>query len=444
MSTLLLTGGTDEHGAPLDLRCDAATGLVVERSGVDGPLRPRTDGTDEETVDCTGMVLVPAPVEPHAHLDKALSGDAAPNPAGDLPGAIAAWRAHRATLDDEDLARRARAAALELVAHGTTTIRTHVDVGPGIGLRGLEVVAALRDELRAAGLCEIQVVALVTPPVTGPGEGAEMRALLREAMERGADVVGGCPHVDPDPDAATHELVAIAAELGMPLDLHVDEQLDPQALWVRDMAADVVAAGDGAIPGGVASHCVSLGVQDEATQAAVAGELADAGLAVVTLPQTNLYLQARHRPSSPPRGLTAIRALLDAGVVVAAGADNVRDPFNAVGRSCALETAALLVMAAHLTPAEAWHAVSVAARAAIGVAPTALMPGDPAEVLALRGSSLTDAIARASDERIVVHRGRVVATTTVSTVLRPSRPDPGAPPVSPAPGARTPTPTALA
>jgi cytosine deaminase len=101
-------------------------------------------------------------------------------------------------------------------------------------------------------------------------------------------------------------------------------------------------------------------------------------------------------------------------------------------------------MAAHLTPAEAWHAVSVAARAAIGVAPTALMPGDPAEVLALRGSSLTDAIARASDERIVVHRGRVVATTTVSTVLRPSRPDPGAPPVSPAPGARTPTPTALA
>lgn len=414
MSTLLLTGGIDGAGARVDLRCDAATGLVVDR----GPAL--TPVADEETVDLTGMVVLPAPVEPHAHLDKALSGDAAPNPAGDLPGAIAAWRVHRATLTDEDLATRSRAAALELVAHGTTTIRTHVDVGPGIGLRGLEVVARVRDELRAEGLCEIQLVALVTPPVTGDGEGAEMRALLRAAMTRGADVVGGCPHIDPDPVGATRELVAIAAELGLPIDLHVDEQLNPGALWVRDLADALVAAGHD--HGAVASHCVSLGVQDEATQAAVAAQLAAAGVAVVTLPQTNLYLQARDRPVSPPRGLTAIRALLDAGVTVAAGADNVRDPFNAVGRSDALETAALLVMAAHLSPADAWHAVSAAARAAIGAPATELLPGQPAEVLALRGSSLADALARASDGRVVVHRGRVVASTAVLTVLRPLAP----------------------
>ncbi|CAB4957140.1 unannotated protein [freshwater metagenome] len=247
-----------------------------------------------------------------------------------------------------------------------------------------------------------------------------MRALLREAMAAGADVVGGCPHVDPDPVAATRELVAIAAELGLPIDLHVDEQLNPGALWVRDMAAALMQTGHD--HGAVASHCVSLGVQDPETQAAVAAEIAAAGLAVVTLPQTNLYLQARDRPSSPPRGLTAIRALHDAGVVVAAGADNVRDPFCAVGRSDALETAALLVMAAHLTPAEAWHAVTTASRAAIGAPATDLLPGQPAEVVALRGSSLTDALARASDERVVVHRGRVVASTTVSTVLRPLSP----------------------
>ncbi|MEV4419316.1 amidohydrolase family protein [Patulibacter sp. NPDC049589] len=473
MTTLLLTGGIGGDGARLDLRCDTATGLVLERGRALVPRMHRADagesvdgdeGLDsadrrylsgaEQVVDCTGLVLLPAPVEPHAHLDKALSGDAAPNPAGDLPGAIAAWRAHRATLDDEDLARRAREAALELVAHGTTTIRTHVDVGPGIGLRGLDVLVALREELRADGLCDLQLVALVTPPVTGPAgtEGAQMRALLREAMARGADVVGGCPHVDPDPVAATAELVAIADELGLPLDLHVDEQLAPGALWVRDLAAGVAArdaaATSGSAPadgagsaalgpaasaarpalaavrptlGGrtVASHCVSLGVQDPETQARIAAELAAAGVAVVTLPQTNLYLQARDRPSSPPRGLTAIRALLDAGVVVAAGADNVRDPFNAVGRSDAMETAALLVMAAHLTPAEAWHAVSTAARAAIGLPATELQPGQPAEVLALRGTSLTDAMARASDERVVVHRGRVVASTVLTTVLRP-------------------------
>jgi cytosine deaminase len=443
MSTLLLTGGIDATGSRVDLRCDPATGLVVDRAPA------LTPAPGEETVDLAGTVVLPAPVEPHAHLDKALSGDAAPNPAGDLPGAIAAWRAHRATLSDEDLATRARAAALELVAHGTTTIRSHVDVGPGIGLRGLEVVARVRDELRAEGLCEIQLVALVTPPVTGDGEGARMRALLREAMDHGADVVGGCPHIDPDPAQASRELVRIAAELGLPIDLHVDEQLNPGALWVRDMAEAIVATGHD--HGAVASHCVSLGVQDEATQAAVAAQLADAGVAVVTLPQTNLYLQARDRPVSPPRGLTAIRALRDAGVTVAAGADNVRDPFNAVGRSDALETAALLVMAAHLSPEDAWHAVSTAARAAIGARATELRPGEPAELLALRGSSLTDALARASDERVVVHRGRVVASTALTTLLRPLGADPVRPagPTHPSggasrPAAPAPTPHALA
>ncbi len=96
-------------------------------------------------IDCSGMVLLEAPVEPHAHLDKALSGDAAPNPSGDLPGAVAAWREYRRTLTHDDLRSRARTAALELVAHGTTFIRSHVDVGEGIELRGLEALIEVRE-----------------------------------------------------------------------------------------------------------------------------------------------------------------------------------------------------------------------------------------------------------------------------------------------------------
>ncbi len=84
----------------------------------------------------------------------------------------------------------------------------------------------------------------------------------------------------------------------------------------------------------------------------------------MTLPQTNLYLQARDVPVAPPRGLTAIRPLLDAGATVAAGADNLQDPFNLVGRADPMETAALMVMAGHLLPAEAYEAVSASSRAA--------------------------------------------------------------------------------
>ncbi|HWI74752.1 MAG TPA: amidohydrolase family protein [Baekduia sp.] len=409
-ATLLLHGGVDAGGARLDVRTDPGTGRIVAAAPALAPV------PTDELLGCADMVVLPAPAEPHAHLDKALSAERAPNPAGDLHGAIAAWHAYRPSLDEAEILGRARAAALELIAHGTTAIRTHVDVGPGIGLRGIAALKTLREELAEQSLADLQIVALISPPLTGP-EGAENRALLAAALDAGADVAGGCPHLDPDPVGATAAALDAAEDAGAPIDLHSDETLDPRALAVRDLARMVIERGF--VSGVVASHCVSLGVQTPAVQARVASELAAAGVAVVALPQTNLYLQARGVAQSPPRGLTAIRALCDAGATVAAGADNVRDPFNCVGRSDALETASLLVMAGHLTPEEAWELVSAGARAAMGLPAVALVAGAPAEILAVRGASLADAIGRGSEHRIVVHAGRCVARTEVSTVLQP-------------------------
>lgn len=417
MSTLLLHGGVDAAGTPLDLLVDESTGLVLEASRGGGRASQGSSSTPPaRSEDCSGMVLLPAPAEPHAHLDKALSAHAAPNPAGDLRGAIDAWLAHRPTLTHEDLVDRARRAAHELVAHGTTAIRSHVDVGPGIGLRAVHAVAEVRDELQAEGLAELQIVALVgTRTLDDP---ARLPGLLEEALSAGADVVGGCPHLDPDPVASTRAAFAVARAHGLPIDLHTDEQLDPAVLHVRELAR--LVAGSGFDHGAAASHCVSLGTQPRATQDAVARELADAGVAVVTLPQTNLFLQARGLDTAPPRGLTAIAALRDAGAMVCAGADNVRDPFCSVGRSDALETAALLVMAAHLSPVEAYELVAGAARRAMGLPAVTLAPGSPAEVLALPGADLVDAVAQASEQRLVLHRGRVVARTVLSRTLVPA------------------------
>ncbi|MFT4035945.1 MAG: amidohydrolase family protein [Patulibacter sp.] len=408
MTTLLLRGGVGGDGEPLEVRSDPRTGTIVSVRRSLPPI------PGEQVIDCAGMVVLEAPVEPHAHLDKALSAGAAPNPAGDLPGAVAAWRAYRPTLTHDDLKARARAAVLELVAHGTTAIRSHVDVGDGIELRALEALIELRDELRREGLAELQLVALISPPTTGD-DGAAMRELVRAAMRLGADVVGGAPHIDPDPLLATQQLVALAAELGAPIDLHVDEHQDRDAaLTLGDYAAAVAQAGE-RIPCATAGHCVALGIHRRTLQDEVAAQVRDAPVHIVTLPQTNLYLQSRGIDTDPPRGLTAIAALRAAGACVAAGADNVRDPFNAVGRSDALETAALLVMAAHLTPEQAWEAVTREGRRAMGLPPAPVAVGAPAELLAVRGTSLADVIARASEDRVVVHRGALIARTTVST-----------------------------
>ena len=117
-----------------------------------------------------------------------------------------------------------------------------------------------------------------------------------------------------------------------------------------------------------ASHCVSLGVQQPNVQRRIAEAVAATRIAVVALPQTNLYLQGREHPAATPRGLTAVRALRGAGATVAAGGDNLRDPFHPVGRGDALEVAALMVTCGHLDPKAALESVTAAPRGRAGAA----------------------------------------------------------------------------
>jgi cytosine deaminase len=363
---------------------------------------------DDTVLDLEGYVLLPAPVEPHAHLDKAFLAERILNPQGHLLGAIEAMDANRESLTVEDIAERAERAARLMVANGTTAIRSHADIVTGHGLRSVEGLVEARRRL--GDLVDLQIVALIAWPVTGRA-GADHRALVRDALAAGADVVGGCPYLDDDPVEAHEVLLGLAAGGGHMVDLHTDETLDLAVLGLRDLARRVGTSG---FPHHVtASHCVSLGMQPRETQQAVADEVAAAGVGVVTLPQTNLYLQGRDTACATPRGLTAIRPLMAAGVRVAGGADNLQDPFNLVGRGDPLETAALLVMAGHLMPDEAYDAVSTVARDVLGLPPVRVEPGCPAELLAVKASGVREAVAVAPADRVVIHRGRVVSRTRV-------------------------------
>ncbi len=207
----------------------------------------------------------------------------------------------------------------------------------------------------------------------------------------------------------------IADEAGLPIDLHTDETLDADELGVLDMATHVLDTG---FPNRVAaSHCVSLGVQTPEVQRAASRHIAEAAITVIPNPQTNLYLQARGKPTATPRGLAALRPLLEAGALVTAGADNVQDPYNLVGRSDPLETAALLVMAGHLLPDEAYELVSSNGRRALGLEPVNFEPGDPADFMAIDALSIRGAIADAPMSRRVFRRGHLVASADQQTTV---------------------------
>ncbi|MGH8927310.1 MAG: amidohydrolase family protein [Acidimicrobiia bacterium] len=378
-----------------------------------GSSRETPDATDH---DLDGFLLLPAAADPHAHLDKALSADSVPNPTRDLSGAIDAWERHYPRLSVDEIADRARLAALSGLARGYSSIRTHIDVAEAVGLKPVHALLRVRAEL--IDLVEIQICGLVAVPTTGVA-GAGNRDTLRQALEMGLDVVGGAVWRDPDPVAGLEFLLGEAASFGLPIDLHLDETLEPTVLVLADFARLVRATGFRF--GATASHCVSLGVQTVGVQETVAGEVAAAGISVVANPFTNLYLQARDHPVAPPRGLTALRPLLAAGANLAAGTDNVEDPFNIMGRPDPLEVASLLVIAGHLSPEEAYWAVSGGARRAMGLPPVAITVGSAADLLAVRAESLRQALATGSPERLVFRRGELVARTTVSEWIATGR-----------------------
>ena len=388
-------------GELVDVRLD--DGLVVEVAAA-GALAVTEPAA---TLDLDGWLALSATAEPHAHLDKARTFDLIEPPLGDLSSAVAAWEAYVPTMTPESILARARTQALEMLANGITAIRTHVDVRPGFPTRSAEAILSLRAELE--GLIEIEIVALASTRASATD--------IEAALDLGVEMVGGAPHLADDPDAEVQRLVEIAARRGLGVDLHTDENLDGPltlghyARLVGDLPRHRQYS---------ASHCVRLGTLRPDRLAEIIADVVAADVGVISLPITNLYLQGWSDPALTPRGLTALRALLNAGVRVGAGADNVQDPFNPVGRSDAFETASLLVTAGHLTPDEAWDMVTSGARSVMGLGPAGPRAGARADLLAVRAQSLTEAIAAAPADRLVIHAGRLVSRSELHrTVAAP-------------------------
>jgi cytosine deaminase len=398
---LLLRRASLADGSTVDVRIvgDTITAVASHLS----PDVPGSEQLAEQIVDLDGWLLLPAFTEAHAHLDKAFLAERVPNPTGDLMGAIVAMEEHRHLITLDDTIERAERAARLMLANGVTTIRSHADLTQANGLMSVQALVEVRERLR--GMVDMQVCALSGWPSIGP-EGADQRALVRDAIDVGIDLIGGCPHLETDVAAANELFLSMAAAAGLPVDLHTDETLNPDMLGLDDLARRVIDSG---FPHGVtASHCVSLGMQPERRQREVAELVADAGISVVALPMANLFLQGRDHRSAMPRGVTAVGALQAAGVTVAAGADNLQDPFNPLGRADPLEIAGLMVTVAHLLPDAALTTVTAAARVAVGKAPGAIEHGARADLVALPAHGVREAMAMGPQPRFVTSGGRIV------------------------------------
>jgi cytosine deaminase len=398
----LLRNATLPDGRVVDV--EIADGVVTDvRAAGETASATSTGHSAESVLDLTGYVLLTATADPHAHLDKARSWDAIRPPLGDLMSAIAAWKDYTAGMTEADVADRARAQALAMLRQGTTAIRSHVDILRGSDpLLASRALVRVRDEL--AELMDIELVVLAGPDVPS--------AQVEAALDLGLDLVGGAPHLAADPRADLLRLLAIAERRGAGVDMHTDESLngpvtlDLLAETVRDWTQNVSAG-----------HCVRLGTMEPAERDRIIGAVVASRVGIIANPITNLYLQGWDSPTAMPRGLTAARELIDAGARFAAGADNVRDPFNPLGNGDALHTAMLLVVAGHLTIDEAFAAVSSGAREVMALPAAGVFVGGRAELVAVAGSSLIEVVADAPAARMVFHKGALVAVSTVQSAV---------------------------
>ena len=356
-----------------------------------------------KTINLGGYVLSTSFVEPHAHLDKAFLADRISNPDGDLMGAIRGLEEVRTTITHIDIVERATRAVNLMSRNGVTSIRTHADTTISGGLSSVR--ALLEVKKNCAHFMDIQVAMLLEWPVTGPA-GKEHLALARDAISTGIDVVGGCPHLDPDPRGAVEALLSLALESELPLDLHADENMRQDSSDLEHLAD--IALRDNLAHQMNASHCVALSTRTEADIDRIAAKVSAAGITVTALPQTNLFLQERGVSTRPARAITPIHRLQQAGVVVAAGADNLQDPFNLMGRGDPLEIASLLMVSAHSTADQSVQMVSSNAHKAVHGVTSSLSVGQPANFIAIPATNIRESIAMGPPDRIVVYGGVVI------------------------------------
>ncbi|MGP3981851.1 hydrolase [Streptomyces sp. KR80] len=376
---LVLCGARLADGRTVDVRLCAGR---IEAVGTAGSLARGGPAAAEPRarVDLSGYLLLPAPAEPHAHSDTALTADTC--------GPV--------LHEPEDVQRRTTEAALLQLGHGATALRTHVRIGDVPGLSALEAVLQARRALR--GLTELTAVAV--PRILTGAAGADGLAMLRDAVKMGATVIGGCPDLDPDPTGYAETVLDVAAEHGCAVDLHTEGD-DPARL------ARLAAMAGRLRPGVVLGPCAGLARLPQDVAGRAADQLAAAGITVVCLPQGDCgAMEESQGPGTAP-----VRLLRAAGVRVAAGSGALRDTANPVGRGDPLEAAYLLAALGGDRPSVAYEAVSGQARAAMGLPEVRVEAGFPAELLAVRGEGLAGVLSLAYS-RIVVHQGRVVARTS--------------------------------
>jgi len=394
------------------VRLRALEGMVdvaIEGDSI-AAVEPRYEGSADREHDGEGKLLVPGFVNAHQHLDKTRLGEVMrPNESQTLQEAIHITWDHKRSYSAEEIVERATPVVERAIVNGTTAMRGFADVDSIGGLVPLEGVLELKK--RFEGRITMDVVAF---PQEGILRDPGCEQLMREAMDLGADVVGGLPWYERlDRDVYEHVdfCFELAQRTGKDIHMLVDDTDNPNSRSLEYLAVRTLEEGYGGRV--TASHCGALGAYDDNYAEKVVGLVAEAGVSISSNTQISLVMTGRNDRGLVRRGITRVKELLAAGVNVLSSQDDVDDPYYPFGRPDQIEVGQYTAHVAQLTyPKEletVFDMISVNAARAMRLDGYGVEPGCRADLVLIDAADIREALRNVPPRRLVFYGGKLVA-----------------------------------
>ncbi len=370
----------------------------------------------DKAIDAKGAMVSPALIEPHFHIENALLWDTNNlNNSGTLLEAIDIYADVKVKLTDEDIMQRASLTIHEALKHGTLWMRNHVDIDQYAKLDLLRGVVAAKERFK--DVFDLQIIAF---PQHGLAKNPESVDLMWQAMENGAELVGGIPHHEESMEDGAKQIeivFEIAKKYDVNIDMHIDETDDPYWMSLELLADKTIEEGyQGRVTAG---HCTSMAAWDKKTLARVIDKVKKAEISVVSNTPINLLLQGRSDEILVRRGIARIKELIEAGVNVCCGQDDLMNMFYPFGRMDPLEVANIAAHAGHLTSPDEIQIVfdmpRYNAAKNIGLKNYGVYEGADANLILINAATAVEALRLKPERLYVIKEGKILVENSVQT-----------------------------
>jgi cytosine deaminase len=377
----------------------------------------RALSAEGEIYDARGCLVCPGLIETHIHLDKSRIIDRCAPAERQALSPVKAIAPLKKSMSVADVRMRAERTLVECILHGTTRMRTQVEVDPGIGMRGFEAVSSLIGDY--AWAIDIEICVFPQEGLTNyPGT----EELLVEALRRGAKVIGGAPRYDSDPPAQIERIFALAHEFDVDIDIHLDVGHTPEPMYihlVRELT-DRYRRGGRVVVG----HMAKLSLLPPNEVAALARQLADSGIAVTVLPATDLFLMGRDQDHNVRRGVADANILLSHGVNCSLSSNNVLNPATPYGDCSLLRMANLYANVLQLDrPGElrsCFEMLTERSARLLNCKDYGFAVGRPADFVVVNAQSPEQAVAEIAQPLATFKKGRQTSVWPAPKLLPPN------------------------